>query len=232
MQEDADFDFSQEPFSEVEFIENPEPRCPVLLLLDVSGSMSGKPIQELNEGIKEFKSQLMQDSLASKRVEIAIIAFSNRCNVVQDFNTIDMFFPEDLTASGVTCLGEAIETGLDILRKRKNIIRSNGIKIFRPWVFLITDGAPTDNCTKAVDMVHTGESGKEFMFYAVGVAGADMTFLKKLSVREPLKLKGLQFTELFKWLSSSLSSVSQSNPGDSLSLPPATGPQGWGTIES
>lgn len=127
MQEDADFDFSQEPFSEVEFIENPEPRCPVLLLLDVSGSMSGKPIQELNEGIKEFKSQLMQDSLASKRVEIAIIAFSNRCNVVQDFNTIDMFFPEDLTASGVTCLGEAIETGLDILRKRKNIIRSNGI---------------------------------------------------------------------------------------------------------
>lgn len=42
MQEDADFDFSQEPFSEVEFIENPEPRCPVLLLLDVSGSMSGK----------------------------------------------------------------------------------------------------------------------------------------------------------------------------------------------
>lgn len=232
MLEDADFDFSQEPFSEVEFVENPEPRCPVLLLLDVSGSMTGKPIQELNEGIREFKAQLMQDSLAAKRVELAIIAFSNYCNVVQEFNTIDMFFPTDLNASGQTCLGEAIETGLDMLRKRKNLIRSNGVKIFRPWVFLITDGAPTDNCNKAVEMVHRGEKGKEFMFYAVGVEGADMSFLKKLSVRDPLKLKGLEFTSLFKWLSSSLSSVSQSNPGEPIQLPPPTGPQGWGIIES
>ena len=34
----------------VEFVDNPEPRCPCVLLLDVSGSMTGSRIQALNNG--------------------------------------------------------------------------------------------------------------------------------------------------------------------------------------
>lgn len=48
-----------------EFVENPENRCPVILLLDTSGSMYGQPIQELNRGLAAFKEDVLRDSQAS-----------------------------------------------------------------------------------------------------------------------------------------------------------------------
>jgi Mg-chelatase subunit ChlD len=56
-----------------EFAENPEPRCPCVLLLDTSGSMQGDPIKALNQGLQAFKDDLMRDPLASRRVELAVV---------------------------------------------------------------------------------------------------------------------------------------------------------------
>jgi uncharacterized protein YegL len=221
---------NQKAFGTDDFALNPEPRCPCLLLLDVSGSMTGEPITELNAGLKCFRDELVADELASKRVEVACITFGP-VNVATEFETASVFQPPWLRPVGDTPMGAAITTGIELVRLRKEAYRSNGIAFYRPWIFLVTDGAPTDDWTDAAAMIREGEAKKAFAFFAVGVQNADMAVLRRIVVREPLKLKGLRFRSLFQWLSNSMKSISRSTPGDEVPLRnPTQGPDGWASI--
>jgi uncharacterized protein YegL len=218
--------FEQQPFGDPTFADNPENRCPVVLVLDTSGSMSGSRINELNAGLRIFRDELFADELAAKRVEVAIVTFGP-VNIECDFTGIQHFSAPTLSTTGDTPMGAAVERALEVLRQRKDTYKNNGVSYYRPWVFLITDGAPTDSITKASQLIREGEASKSFMFFAVGVEGADMNTLKAMSVREPLRLKGLRFRDLFQWLSASLSSVSKSKPTDEPPLSNPTAPRGW-----
>lgn len=220
----------QKPFGTSDFALNPEPRCPCLLLLDVSGSMAGEPVAELFKGLRTLKDELVADELASKLVEIACITFGP-VSVATEFEVASVFEPPWLKAQGDTPMGAAITTGVELVRLRKEAYRANGIAFYRPWIFLLTDGAPTDEWRKAAALVREGEASKAFAFFAVGVAGANMEILGQISVREPLKLAGLRFRNLFQWLSNSMKSISRSTPGDEVPLKnPKEGPDGWASI--
>jgi uncharacterized protein YegL len=215
--------------SAVEFAENPDPRCPCVLLLDTSGSMTGAPIAALNAGLKAFQNDVKQDALSSRRVEVAIVTFGNGgVQTLQDFVTAGEFVAPTLSAGGVTPMGAAISAGLDMLRRRKDEYRANGIAFYRPWMVLITDGEPTDSWAGAADRAKQEETQKGVSFFAIGVDNANMSTLAQIAppVRPPIKLTGHKFGEMFVWLSQSQRRVSNSNPGDQTALPPV----GWGSV--
>ena len=219
-------------FGTDDFAINPEPRLPCVLLLDTSASMQGRPIAELNEGIRLYRSELLADQLAAKRVEVAVVTFGEEARTASDFTTAEHFEPPLLHADGSTPMGAAINLGLAMVEQRKLAYRANGIPYFRPWIFLITDGAPTDEWRFAARKVKSGEEHRGFAFFAVGVEGADFDVLREVSTRAPLKLQGLRFRDLFQWLSNSQRSLSQSTPGeqDRITFIDPTGPKGWAAL--
>src|SRR5262249_40598793 len=141
---------------------NREPRCPVILLLDVSASMKGKPITALNDGLVTFKDEMMADSLACKRVEVAVVTFGSSVETICPFTTAEQFQPPVLSENGDTPMGAAILLAIDMLRDRKDWYKAYGLSYYRPWIFLITDGGPTDEWASAAVKVKQGEDKKSF----------------------------------------------------------------------
>jgi len=230
MAEQVPYQPDPSPFGNIGFAENPEPRCPCVLLLDVSGSMQGTPIAQLNAGLTVYRDELAADSLAAKRVEVAIVTFGGQVETACDFVTAENFVAPTLHAAGDTPMGAAIERAIELVTQRKRTYRENGIMFYRPWIFMITDGGPTDHWKTAAEQIKQGEAAKAFAFFGVGVGGANFDVLSQIAVREPLKLDGLRFRDLFQWLSNSQQSVSKSTPGDEVPLTNPTAPGGWAAV--
>lgn len=222
-------------------IANPQhPHCATVLAMDVSGSMQGDKISQLNEGIRYFKDDVSADDLARKRVDLALVTFGGGVSVTRDFASIEDFDPATLSADGGTPMGEAILKAIELVRDRKQAYREMGTDYFRPWIFLITDGEPTDMregdelWTKAVNAVRDGEANREFLFFAVAVEPADLETLRKIAPTErpPLQLRPGRFKDMFLWLSKSQQKVSASRVGEQVPLEDPTGPQGWAEIDT
>lgn len=224
--------------------DNPDPRIACALLLDTSSSMSGEPIAELNRGFELFCDEIQQDDLAKKRAEITVITFDSTARVEIPFTEGRDLQPRHLSASGSTAMGAALNLALDELTAQKQAYRQAGLEYYRPWLFLMTDGAPTDTDTfkSAAARVRDAEAARGVSVFAIGIgASANMETLKELSrKREPIRLHGLSFREFFTWLSKSLSAASASNAfaasdagvaqAETTQQIPLPSPSGWAVV--
>lgn len=193
-----------------------------VLLLDTSGSMIGDPIYSLNQALCDFKEKVSMDEMAQKRVDIAIVEFNDVARVVQDFTPILQMQPDTLHASGATAMGAGINLAIDMVKERNRFYNSMGTPAFKPWIFMITDGLPTDDIEGAIRRIREEESkgvhGK-LKFFALGVAGYDKETLFRLTNRV-MELRDTDFSGIFNWMSESMVAISVSRVNDEASLPP------------
>lgn len=193
---------------------NSEPRCPLMLLLDISGSMEGEPINALNQGLVKLARSLSADPITCNRVEVAVITFGGTVIKQTGFQRPEDFMPESYEADGGTPMGEAILTSLRLIEEQKAMYKSQGIEYYRPVMLAICDGKPTDEDTfaEAVEALREAEAKKKVSFYAVGVLGADMALLKSIhAANAPVYLKGVEFTTMFKNLANSIAAEPTDN---------------------
>ena len=219
-----DFILSQE-----ELFENPDPRLPVCLVLDVSGSMNGAPIAELQRGVDTFFEAILSDEVARGSAEMAIVTFGGEVAAPLDFRGIEHQRIPLFEAGGMTPMGEAVETALDMLDARKAEYRNAGVDYYQPWMVLMTDGIPTDSINDASRRIGELAENRKLTVFPIAIGDADTEVLSRLGGgRKPLRLQGLKFSEFFAWLSRSVARVSQSIPGESVQLP--EGLESWAAL--
>jgi uncharacterized protein YegL len=216
----------------VETPQNYEQKCLCVLLLDVSGSMVGEPIRELNKGLQDFYFQVVKDETAAERLEVCLITFESTVKCIQEPALVRNFKMPTLEANGSTVLAEGIREAIMKVATRKNWYRRTGQPYYRPFIFLFTDGAPdSDQDMEAVMLeINEGVNERKFLFYPIGVQDANMEVLHQIAhpSAPPLKLKGLDFTGFFKWLSNSVGIITKSKDSDMIRLPDVSS---WGQIE-
>jgi uncharacterized protein YegL len=212
-----------------EMPENYQQKCPVCLVIDRSGSMEGDPIEELNKGLELFEKEIMDDEICSTRLDLSIVSFGSDTSVERDFSLINAIggMPTIVT-SGTTKLADGVRRGLRMLHDRKEWYKSSGQTYYRPYLILITDGCPDEDqdITGLSKELHDLAEGKHLNFWPIAVEGANMQTLDTLSTSSfngslpPMKLRGLEFAKLFKFLSSSFAKLSKSKEGERVNIAP------------
>ncbi len=198
---------------------NCQPRVPCVLVLDASGTMEGERLAALNAGLEQLWTDLLDDPIARERIEVAVVEFSSDVRVTRAFELPGPVIPQVPKADGLTAMGKAIREAFRLVDERTALYRKVGVPHYKPWIFLVTDGAPTDDIDGVARLVSKAEAEHSVAFFAVGVADAHLDKLARLSSRGAMRLDGLRFRDLFRWLSTSLIGVSLSRAGDRVPLP-------------
>ncbi len=197
-----------------------EYHLPVVLLVDTSASMNGAPIHELNQGLVTFGQTLMADSLAKGRVDVTVISFNSTVQTELGFRPVTEYQAPVLDADGLTSMNEAIEVALDVIDERKLLYRRNGIRYMRPLLFLLTDGAATDNNYEfeARSRLQRAVEMRKVSYIPMGIGDyADVEALvsyypASAPNKVVLKADETNFRNAFAWLSNSACVISNSNP--------------------
>ena len=211
--------------------DNYEQKCLCVLVVDISGSMHGEPINQLNKGLQEFHKEIMEDFVASQRLEVTIVTFGSSVQCIQEPNLVNNFQMPTLSADGSTKLVDGVRLAMDVVENRKQWYKETGQNYYRPMIILITDGEPDgdQDLIGLSNEVSNKVASKSFKFYSLGVRGYNHQKLNQIcSTPPPLPLDGYKFSEFFKWLSNSIGIITKSTEGEVLMLPPVSD---WTQIE-
>ena len=200
-------------------------RLPVYFLIDVSESMVGEPIKQVDECINSIIFELRKNPYALETAYISIIAFAGSAHVITPLTELcDLARIPELPIGDGTSLNEGLICLMNDMERsiQKNTKEKKGD--WKPIIFLLTDGVPTDNTDPAISRWN-----KEFRTHCNMIAvslgsGADTDVLSKLTdtVFRLSDVELATLTSFFKWVTASIEATSVAlsiNSSDTLNLP-------------
>ena len=212
-------------------------RLPVYLLLDTSGSMAGAPIESVRLGLEQFAREVKNDPTARDAVHVGLITFGGEANfVTHGLVSFDSFQTPSLSAGGETPLGQAFYLLIESLDKDIKTSVKGGTKgDWKPLVFILTDGKPTDQWREPRDEILRRQKNKVLNIITVGCG----PFVNQQNLVDIAGNDGISFnvgndehsfSQYFKWVSQTVISrtrtISQTG-GDNkpIETPPPPGSQ-------
>ncbi|ASF42554.1 vWA domain-containing protein [Capnocytophaga endodontalis] len=183
-------------------------RLPVYLLLDTSGSMTGEPIEAVKNGVQMMVHSLRQNPQAIETAFVSIITFDSDAKQLIPLTDLASFQTVDLKAAGTTALGAALSLLADKLENEvtKTTLEQKGD--WKPIVFIMTDGVPTDDWQTGFQKLKAVKKG-----LIVGCAAgnnADDKVLKEIA-DQVVRLSNTDADSIgkfFQWVSASIATTS------------------------
>lgn len=184
-------------------------RLPVYLLLDTSGSMSGEPIEAVTNGVQVLVSTLRQDPYALETAYLSVLTFGSEAKQLAPLTELPHFQVPVIAAAGTTSLGEALGLLANCIDAEVARSQAAAKGDWKPLVFIMTDGIPTDDWRKGLARLQQVRTGM-IVACAVG-AGADTSILKQITdvVVQLDTADANTIKAFFKWVSASVSTGSQ-----------------------
>lgn len=209
---------------EVDVAVNKEERLPCVLIVDGSSSMEddttgkGRPIDLLNEALVVFENDIKNDDLASLRVQILIVRVGGSATVVSDWTDAINFSAPSIASGGGTPLGGGVDLALSKIDQHLDFLKAKNIKRKKPWVFLMTDGQPTDGSAwdAAASRMRQAQIDGRLLAFPIAIGGdADPHELKKAVPpdRNVVLVEAANFKDMFKFISYSSRSASKGPDG-------------------
>ncbi|MFY0606382.1 MAG: VWA domain-containing protein [Cyclobacteriaceae bacterium] len=211
-------DFQNVPVLNGQFNSQPRQQCAVVM--DLSGSMMGEPLNQLNIGLNEFFKGVQSDVEALNRVEVMLMGFGDTYEVLREFNTLgEEEAPHISECLGGTVFCPAITYAIQECEKNRLEFKSQGITTGKPVIIFISDGQAWDSGELGAmgNQIRALMNNSKVFFQAFGVEGADMDQLNALShEKAPARYIGdaENFAALFKKLSKSMVSKSKELSSD------------------
>jgi len=190
-------------------------RLPVYLLLDTSGSMAGAPIEAVRRGVEQFKSEVQRDSFDKETVHIGVITFGGEAEfITQGLIPFDDFEPPALSANGQTPLGQAFWLLIESLDKDVKVpVKGKEKGDWKPLVFVLTDGQPTDDWQEPREEILKREKKKVINTITVGCGPyINQENLKDKAIGPTFNMGSddASFTAFFKWVTQTTMTVTKS----------------------
>lgn len=152
----------------------------VLLLVDTPASMAGEKICAVEHAINGFIDEF-KGSYEAECTDICIVSFSDETKIVQPFTCASNLAEIALEASGLTSLWEALSLSIDLLNNQRRLYQQLAITYYKPRIFLITDGTPTDIGDIVIPKLKSDVANNRYGLCVLGLPGYDenlFTFLE------------------------------------------------------
>ena len=203
-------------------------RLPIYFLVDVSESMVGAPIQQVQDGMRMIIQELRTDPYALETAFISVIAFAGKAKCISPLTELYKFYPPVFPIGGGTSLGAALNFLMDDMDKTLVKTTTEQKGYWKPIIFLFTDGTPTDNPSSAFARWNNSYR-KKANIVAISIGdNVNTQLLGQISdnVLRLNKTDDISFKAFFKWVTASIkaTSVSVTDAGDDdVKLAPTNG---------
>lgn len=187
-------------------------RLPIYIVADVSASMHGAPIEAVNTGLKNFSAALRLDPHALECAVISIITFASEARQLTNLVEAGSFVPPTLTAEGGTALGAALELLGAALDRDTRVRTADYAGDWRPLVFLMTDGQPTDTWQTGLARYRAAAARWKSTLIAIGCGpnvAVDMLSELTGTVMLMPDMTPDTIASLFEWISQSVRTASR-----------------------